>query len=199
MKQEIVEVCAQLYRRSLIVASDGNVSVRLGDTVLITTSGAHKGFLKPEQIAEVSIEGAVLSGNPSSELAMHLAIYERCPEARAVVHTHAPVATAWGVARQDLGELPVESLTESVLALGRVPFVPYAKPGTAKMGEALLAFLPDCKALILRHHGCVCWDSSLERAFFLTEHLEHTASTLMNAEALGGCHSLSQEALEALR
>jgi L-fuculose-phosphate aldolase len=185
-KNEIAEIGRRLYAQKLIAGGDGNISVRIDDRILITPTACHKGFLDPENMALMALDGELISGIPSSECAMHLAVYRAVPEARAVVHAHPPVATAWSVARPNLSALPTESLTEALVALGHVPFVSYARPGTPAMGDVLIPHLPRSKVLILRHHGSLCWGTSLNEAFCLTEHLENTAQTLFHAEALGG-------------
>jgi L-fuculose-phosphate aldolase len=195
---EIVEIGRRLYAKKLIAGGDGNISIRLGDQVLITPTATHKGFLCQEGMATLSIDGTVLSGSPSSEASMHLAVYRAVPEAQAVVHAHPPAATAWSIARPHLSALPIESLTEALVALGKVPFVDYARPGTPAMGDVLLPHIPGSKVLILRHHGSLCWGTSLNEAFCLTEHLESTAITLFHAETLGGLHPVpDQELLNA--
>src|SRR5688572_13633882 len=141
--EAIREVCRRLHARNLIAAADGNVSVRLDDgTVAMTPTGLNKGFLTPGSLARVTLDNRVLHGNPSGERLMHLEVYRRCPEARAVVHAHPPTAVAWSVARPDLTELPSDCLSEIILAVGAIPIVPYARPGTQDMGTVLSNFLP---------------------------------------------------------
>lgn len=82
---QIIDVARMLYDRRLIFACDGNISMRMNDgTILMTPSGWHKGFLTPDLMAQATLEGEVLKGNPSSELAMHLEVYRKCPESKAV-------------------------------------------------------------------------------------------------------------------
>ncbi|NUM89126.1 MAG: class II aldolase/adducin family protein, partial [Bdellovibrionales bacterium] len=158
MRKEIVEVCRRLHRRNMLAAADGNVSYRLGDgEILFTPTGVNKGFLQEKDLAVVTLDNVVKEGNPSGERLMHLEVYRRCPGARAVVHAHPLTAVAWSVARPDWRELPSECLSEIILAVGRIPFVPYARPGTRGMGDALAPFLPDCRVMVLSRHGALSW------------------------------------------
>ncbi|HEX9439758.1 MAG TPA: class II aldolase/adducin family protein, partial [Roseiflexaceae bacterium] len=97
LRHEIVKIGRMLYDRGLIVAGDGNISARMSDELVITTpAGACKGMLEPEDMVVVDLEGRVRGGvrKPSSELQMHLAVYQNRPDARAVVHAHPPTAVA---------------------------------------------------------------------------------------------------------
>lgn len=198
---QVVQVCRQLHARNFLAAADGNVSVRVAPgKLLITPSGLHKGFLKTKDLALMDSEGHVIRGNPSSERLMHLEVYRSCPKARAVVHAHPPVAIAWSVARPSLKELPSDGLSEVILAVGRIPIVPYARPSTRSMGDRLVPFLKSgARVMILGRHGALSWGESLDEAYNGMERLEHSAQILMNAELLGGITSLGRSELAYLR
>lgn len=197
------DACRRLHRRNLLAAADGNISLRLaGGRIAITPAGVNKYALGPEHMAFLQLDGSILSGTPSSERAMHLAVYRRCPEARAVVHAHPPTAIAWTLARPDLSELPSDALPEVILAAGRIPVAPYARPGTEAMGSVLDAFLPAHRLLLLARHGALAWGESLEEAVNGIERVEHAALILKTALELGGAKPLPEDerrALQALR
>jgi L-fuculose-phosphate aldolase len=200
MRERIVEVCGRLHARNLLASADGNVSFRLSDEeILFTPSGVSKAKLKEEELAVVTLKNEVLSGNPSGERLMHLEVFRRCAKARAVVHAHPPTAIAWTVARPELRELPAEALSELILALGRVPVAPYARPGTVAMGEVLAPFLPACRVILLARHGAISWGEDLEEAYNGMERLEHVAQILKSALELGGLSPLPPAEVEALR
>lgn len=199
LRSQIVETCRRLYARNMLAAADGNVSVRISDErILFTPSGRQKAFIAPEDVTIVSLDGAVVSGKPSGERDMHLAIY-RQTQAKAVVHAHPPHAVAWSLARPEWKELPSDSLSEIILGAGRIPIVPYARPTTTDMGSALKPFLPESRALILARHGAVCWGDSLEEALNGIERLEHSSQMLWLAEQVGGAKPLPPAEIEALR
>jgi L-fuculose-phosphate aldolase len=198
--EEIRDACAHLHGRGLLAAADGNVSVRLpDDSLLITPAGVSKARLPAGSLARVALDGRILEGRPSTERAMHLAVYRACAEARVVVHAHPPTAIAWTLARPGLTELPGDALPELILAAGRVPIVPYARPGTEEMGTVLLPFLPEHRLLLLSRHGALAWGESMEEAVNGIERVEHSALILQAAEALGGLTPLPPLELEALR
>ncbi len=130
---------------------------------------------------------------------MHLEVYRRCPAARAVIHAHPPTAVAWTVAQPNLKELPSECLSEVILATGSIPIAPYARPGTQNMGDVLVPFLPQHRALILARHGALTWGEDLEEAYRGMERIEHSAQTLKLAHDLGGLTTLPEGEIKYLK
>jgi L-fuculose-phosphate aldolase len=197
---DLLDGCRCLHAGGLLAASDGNLSVRLPNGLIaMTPSGVPKAKVQLKDLAHLTLAGEILSGRPSSERAMHLAIYRAVPEAKAVVHAHPPTAIAWSLARPDLEELPSDGLPEVILAAGRIPIVPMAVPGTEAMGANLLPFLPAHRLLILARHGGLCWGEHLDEAVGGLERLEQVAQILWKAETLGGAKPLPAADLQELR
>ena len=198
-----IRVGRWLHQKGWLASADGNISFRhVGesgqDEIWMTPSGVHKGFLNIDQMTLLNLNGDVLKGSPSSERAMHLAVYHNSPKAQAVVHAHPPHAIAWSVARPELKELPAGCLSEVILAVGSIPFVPYARPGTAQMGEVLHGYLPQSRVLILSRHGALSWGEDLQEAYNGMERLEHSAEILKLASELGPLTELPQHEIEYL-
>jgi len=190
----------KLHGRNLLAAADGNLSYRFRpDRIALTPAGVNKADLRPEMLCWMKQDGSVLYGRPSSERLMHLAIFRAVPEARAIVHAHPPTAIAWSLAQPGMAFLPDESLPEVILAAGRIPVVPYTRPGTAAMGEALLPFLPAHRLLLLARHGAVCWGETVEEATNGIERLEHLCQILKSAGEMGGAKPLPAEEVAELR
>lgn len=187
----IVKVCKRLNKKNMLAAADGNISYKISnDQILITPAGQNKAFIEPEDIAVITLDNKIISGNPSSERLMHLEVYRNAPLAKCVVHAHPPTAIAWSVARPELKELPAECLSEVILAVGKIPIVPYARPSSQSMGDQLKPFLPDCRVMILSRHGALSWGECLDEAYNGMERLEHSAQILYFAENLGGLTNL---------
>ncbi len=200
LRKQICEAGRRLYQRNYLASCDGNISVRVSnEQILITPTGVSKGYLEPESICVVNLEGKVLKGKPSGELAIHLEVYRCSEKAKAVVHAHPPHAIAWSVARPDLKELPSECLSEVILAAGAIPFVPYARPGTESMGENLRPFLPDHRALILSRHGALTWGEDLVEAVNGMERVDHSAQILFLAAQMGELNPLPDSEIEYLK
>lgn len=200
LKHQIIAAAKQLHQQNMLAAADGNISYRVNDErILITPSGRAKSAISLDDIAIITLDNHIISGHPSSERLMHLAVYQQCPQARSVVHAHPPTAIAWSVAHPELQYLPDSCLSELIIACGRVPIVAYARPGTQAMGELLIPFLPEHRIMILARHGAVAWGESVEEACYGIERVEHTASILLKAYQLGGISNLPDEEVIFLR
>jgi L-fuculose-phosphate aldolase len=198
--QAIKYIAERLYQRNLLAAADGNISYRMDNGyIAITASGIAKVAIQPDELAIIKLNGEVISGNPSSEKLMHCAVYQKCPTARWVIHAHPPTAIAWTVAKPELSELPGNCISELILAAGKIPIVPYARPGTAAMGENLIPFLPTYRILLLARHGALAWGENWQEALNGMERLEHAAQILLHAEKLGGITDLPSEEIAILQ
>lgn len=182
-RRAVADVCRRLYERGYSVSIDGNVSVRVGrNRLLVTPSGVRKGEVKPADLVVCDERGRVIEGRgrPSSELGMHLSVYDQCPGVEAVVHAHPPASVAHSVAG-----VPIECLMPEVLAqLGEVVMLPYTTPGTDAVAGALRAALDGHYAFVLARHGTVTLGQSLGQAFDRLEVLEHAAQVSLMARAL---------------
>lgn len=198
LRREVVRVCARLYERGLIAGQDGNVSVRLaGDRILVTPAGLSKVDVTPESLVVVALDGTRVEGalEPSSEVGMHLRIYARRPDVRAVVHAHPPVATGFAVAGEDF---LTAVLPEIIYQMGEVPLVPYATPGTPAVADALDPYLERHDAFLMASHGATTVGPTLTVAHQRMESLEHAARILLTARTLGRVNALSPDQVDAL-
>lgn len=177
--QTMLAVCHRLYEKGFVIAYDGNVSVRIGDHILVTPTHLSKGAVQEEDLIVVDLRGDVCFGNrkPSSELRLHLALYEKKPTCRAIVHAHPLYATT--IYRR--GRAPeISCLMEAALSLGEhVPLVPFADHGTQALADAVGAAMreEDVCACVLERHGTVTVGDDLWQAYFRTESLERLAHT----------------------
>lgn len=184
-KRDICEVGRRMYARCLVAANDGNISVRLGpDRILATPTLVSKGYMTPEMLVTVDLDGALVEGSrkPSSELRMHLRVYRDRPDANAVVHAHPTAATGFAVAGVPLEEA---YMPELVVSLGSVPVAPYATPSTEEVPESIAPYLRNHVALLLANHGALTWGGDLFEAYFRMETLESYAGILAAARAIG--------------
>ena len=196
---EIVQVCRRLHAAGLIAGQDGNVSVRLPTgLVLVTRAGLSKVDVTVDDFVELDPDGTQVSGTgaASSEVGMHLRIYQRRLDVNAVVHAHPPVATGFGVAGLDFMD---DVLPETIFHLGGVPLVPYATPGTRALGDALEPFLPHHDGFLLANHGATTVGPTLLMAHQRMESLEHAARILLTARTLGQVNALAAGEGDVLR
>ncbi len=197
IRRELVAVCRALYQRQLLAATDGNLSVRVGNELLTTPSGVNKGFIREEDILTVDLTGRVVAGEgkPTTELLLHLEVYRVRPEAGAVIHAHPPIATAFTIAGISLAE---GMLPEVVLTLGAIPTAPYATTGTPEMAAAVRDLLPCYDAILLEQHGALTVGHNLWEAYNRMEKVEHAAWTVWLARQLGRARTLPAEEVAKL-
>lgn len=198
-KQEICEIGRRLYERGFAAANDGNISYRISENeVLCSPTMICKGFMKPDDLCVVDLEGKQLAGRRkrTSEILLHLAIMKRRPDVKSVVHCHPPHATAFAVAREPI---PQCVLPEVEVFLGDVPMARYETPGGSAFAETVLPFVDKTNVIILANHGTVSYGDSVEQAYWWTEILDSYCRILMLARGLGNVAYFNQrEARELL-
>ena len=156
-----------------------------------------KGFMKPDDLCIVDMEGKQLAGQRkrTSEIMLHLAIMKERPEVKSVVHCHPPHATAFGIAREPV---PQCVLPEVEIFLGDVPITKYAIPGGKEFAETILPFVQKSNVIILANHGTVSYGETVEKAYWWTEVLDAYCRMLMLARGLGRINYFSEPEAQAL-
>ncbi|MGY6018994.1 class II aldolase/adducin family protein [Streptomyces spinosirectus] len=178
----VAGACRRLGAEGLLIGTAGNVSVRVGERVAITATGAVLARLTPDQVTVVDMDGEIADGSlePTSELDLHLGVYRRYGTC-AVVHTHAPMATALSCV---LDELPC--IHYQLLSLGgSVRVAPYATFGTPELAESVLAALEGRGAALMANHGAVTHAPTLDKAVEHALLLEWACGVYRHAAALG--------------
>ncbi len=198
LRAEICEIGRRIYARGFAAGNDGNISCRLApEVVLCTPTLICKGFMQPDDLCTVDLDGNQRAGarRSTSEILLHLELYKQDPAVQAVVHCHPPHATAFGLAGVDI---PTGILPEAEVFLGVVPRADYETPGTQAFAETIRPFVGVANTVILSNHGTVSWGASVERAWWLTEVLDSYCRVLMLANQLGGIARLPKPKVEAL-
>ena len=196
--QEIERFCHLIYEKQFVAAQDGNISVRLHDgSVMCTPTRSNKGFIHAEDMIVIDLKGNKLRGDrkPSSEMAMHLLIYELRPDVKAIVHAHPPCATAFAAAGIALNKALI---SEVVLSLGCIPLTEYGTPGTPELSDQMRPFVKSFDALLLANHGVVTYGNDLEDAFNRMDTVEHFAKISVYTRILGQERLLSSTDVEKL-
>ncbi len=192
LKKEIVEAGRRVHARGYVAANDGNISVRVGpDRILITPTGVSKGFMSTEQIVLCDMTGKSLTPGlkTSSEVRMHLKVYQHRPDVMGIVHAHPPYATSFGIAGIALSQA---ILPEVIITLGAVPIIEYGTPGTEELAEPLVPHLSQFDAFILQNHGALTLGSTLNDALFRMETVEHFAQIAFISSMLGRIQTLPE-------
>lgn len=180
-REQIVEFGRSLFERGLTAGSSGNISVRLDDGWLLTPTNACLGRLDPARLAKLDWSGRQISGDPpSKEAFLHRAMYEERAGAGAIVHLHsthsAAVSCMCGLDHNDC----IPPLTAyHVMKIGRLPLIPYYRPGDAALGDAIRGLAGKHCAVLLANHGPVVSGATLEAAVYAAEELEETAKLFL--------------------
>lgn len=192
---EIAAACRRLAADGLVIGTAGNVSARVGDLVAITATGAAFEGMTAEQVSVVDLSGGVVAGSlaPTSELELHLGIY-RDFGAGAVVHTHAPMATAVGCV---VDVLPCIHYQMMLLG-GDVRVAPYATFGTPELAAHVHAALSGRSAALMANHGAVTYADDLAKSVELALLLEWACTVYWRAAAIGTPRALDAEAQTAV-
>lgn len=200
IKQEMCEIGKRVYNRGMVASNDGNFSVKLNENeFLCTPTGVSKGFMTPEYICKVDAQGNTLEANegfrPSSEIKMHMRIYQERPDVQAVVHAHPMYATTFAIAGISLTE---KIMPEAVIFLGEVPLAKYGTPSTVEIPDSIMPYLQDYDAVLLENHGALSYGDSLLAAYHKMESVEFYAQLLYQTKMIGGPQILSDERVEEL-
>ncbi len=201
LRAEIVRIGRLMHQFEFVDGASGNLSARLGpDRILATPSGLAKGFLSPEQLIVVDMDGKLvppaLPGlKPTSELLMHLEAYRQRPDVNGVIHAHPITSVALSIAGIPLTDCIIP---ESVVLFGAIPTTPYATPSSAENQRAISELVKTHDAIVLAYHGSLTVGPTLWDAYLKLESLEHTAKIVALAQTLGGAKPLPPEQVQKL-
>ncbi|HBN78048.1 MAG TPA: aldolase [Planctomycetaceae bacterium] len=193
LKEQICEIGRRVYNKGFAAANDGNISIRVGENeVLCSPTMICKGFMEPDDICAVDLDGNQLAGKRkrTSEILLHLAIMKERPDVKAVVHCHPPHATAFAVTREPI---PQCILPEVEVFMGEVPMAPYETPGGLEFAETVVPFLKATNTIILNNHGTVSFGKDLQEAYWKTEILDAYCRILILSKQLGGVTYLNEQ------
>ncbi len=191
VREQIVAACKRLENSGLNRGTSGNVSCRENDHFLITPTGIPVEEITPSKIVAVDYEGKVLGiGKPSSEWRFHCDILKARPEINAVVHTHAPHATAIACLREDV---PPFHYMIAVAGGDTIRCAPYALFGTDALSQHAVDALAGRKACLLANHGMITLGRDLDEAMAVAVEVESLCQQYLLARQVGKPTLLSDE------
>jgi ribulose-5-phosphate 4-epimerase/fuculose-1-phosphate aldolase len=176
-REEICAIGASIFERGLTAGSSGNISVRTGEGWLMTPTGSSLGRLDPARLSKLGPDGRLVSGDPpTKESFLHRVMYEERPATGAVVHLHSTHSVAVScLAEIDPANVLPPITAYYVMRVGRLPLVPYFRPGDLELAEAVRGVAGKHHAVLLANHGPVVAGSDLDAAVNAIEELEETA------------------------
>ena len=198
-RAELIRAAKRLDEIGGFVATDGNLSARISsNSFWISPAGVEKRGILKDDFIQIDENGRKLSGQgePSTEWAVHLAIYREREDICAILHTHTPHLTAFAAARK----IPDTAiLAEAELAIGRICLVPYAPPGSASLAEQIIFCGGNPGVYLLENHGAIAIGKTAKEALHRMERAEFLAKVTLLAEKIGGGIPLSKAQLQQLQ
>lgn len=200
IKKFMCEIGRRVYNNGFVAANDGNFSVRISENeILATPTGVSKGFMTPDMICKVNMKGETIQASgkykPSSEIKMHIRVYEERADVKSVVHAHPPYGTSFAIAGIPLQK---QIMPEATIFLGSVPIAEYGLPSTPEIPDAISKYLQNYDALLLENHGALTYGGDLLAAYFKMESLEFYAKLMYRSMMLGGPKELSNSQIQDL-
>jgi L-fuculose-phosphate aldolase len=199
LKRRMCDIGRRIWEKDYVDGNGGNITVRVGDNlVLCTPTLISKGFMAPEEMCLIDLDGNQLAGTRkrTSEAMTHLGIMKRQPKAKACVHAHPPHATAFAVAAV---RPPTCMIPEAEVFLGQIGYAKYQTPGTPANSDEVGAVGVDHQAIIMENHGVIVWGKDVEDAYWKMENVDSYCKTVWIASQLGaGLHTFSPDKLRDL-
>jgi L-fuculose-phosphate aldolase len=198
LKERICQIGERIWRKGYVDGNGGNITVRVGDNlVLCTPTLISKGFMVPEDICMVDLDGNQVAGTRprTSEVNTHLGIMKAEPKAKSCVHAHPVYATAFAVA----GVTPPSCLIpEPEVFLGEIGFASYQTPGTPENAREVGALAKRHQSILMQNHGVICWGRDVEDAYWKMENTDAFCQTVSIAMQLGGPKQYGPDKLKDL-
>ena len=199
LKRRICDIGRRLWIKDYTDGNGGNITIRVGDNlVLCTPTLICKGFMTPEDLCLVDLDGNQLAGTRvrTSEAKTHFGIMKRQPAAKACVHAHPPHATAFAISN---ATVPSRLIPEAEVFLGKIGLAKYETPGTPEVAEEVGRVGVDHQAILMQNHGVIVWGKDVEDAYWKMENLDAYCRTIAIAAGLGtGLHRFGADKLKDL-
>ncbi len=192
LQNDIIEIGKRMSIRNYTPGYSGNISVKHGNNIIITTSGSSNGYLTKNDFVEIDYNGTPINSRkkPSSEKLLHIEFYKQRPEFNAIIHVHPAGLSAFASANKDLLK-PI--MAENVFYFGGIPLAEYGLPSSNTLVENTSKYFKDYDAILMANHGVIIGSKTLEDAYQKLEIAEEYAKTVIYTKILGGAKELSQE------
>ncbi len=197
-KQEILYWSKRLYDKGFSPSTSGNISVKVGDKILISKSGVCLNDMSFDDIVLIDLEGNVLEQGKkaSSERFLHVAIYEKREDIKAIIHSHEPYISAYAVARKEI-KAPI--LPDFIYYFDKVPLAPYFTPSSIELAQETSKYFNKYSCVLMENHGVILGTDSLQNCFYNLEMLKNYVQICFGAEMLGGAKPLNKKQIEEVK
>ena len=200
LREDMVRYARSMFERGYSSGGAGNISLKLPDgNILATPTNSSFGDLDADELSKVTMEGALLSGQKASkEVLMHLAMYRQRPQCGGIAHLHSPWLTALSCLPGIDPENALPPITPYyVMRVGKLPVVPYIRPGSPRIAEHVEKLAAEHNAILLANHGPIISGKNIREAVFNAEELEETAKLYFMLKPFG-MNTLTTENVDEL-
>lgn len=193
----IIEIGRRMSARNYTPGYSGNISVRLENSILITTSGSSNGYLTEDDFVEIDYQGNAINSDkkPSSEKLLHISFYNQRSEFNSIIHVHPAGLSAFASSGKDLLK-PI--MAENVFYFGGIPLAKYGLPSSQELVKNTSVYFKEYDAVLMANHGVIFGSKSLEDAYQKLEIAEEYAKTVIYTKILGGAKVLSKSQESAI-
>ena len=197
-RQQVITIAHRMYDRGFVVATDGNISLRLeSGRILFTPGGISLCDTREDDLLLCDSSGKPLEGGRiTSEAPMHLETYRLRPDVNGIIHAHPPYTVALSLAGITIDD---NLLPEVIMSTGRIPTAPFATPSTPEGANAIRGLIEKHDTIILDRHGSLTVGRTLQEAFYRLERLEFSARVILIAMTVGKPESLTTEEIRKIR
>ena len=194
-KKEIKEIGKLVGEKGYSPGLSGNISKRVEDKIVITSSGSSNGFLEDDELTVIDFSGNIIQSEKkaSSEKKLHIEFYKQRPDINAIIHVHPVFLCSFAAARIPLDK-PV--LAENVFYFGQIPLAEYALPSSDELVEKTAKYFKDYNAVLMANHGVIVGDVNFKQAYLKLELAETYAQVVLNTKLLGGAVLLNDKEVE---
>ena len=194
-KKEIKEIGKLVGEKVYSPGLSGNISKRVEDKIVITSSGSSNGFLEDDELTVIDFSGNIIQGEKkaSSEKKLHIEFYKQRPDINAIIHVHPVFLCSFAAARIPLDK-PV--LAENVFYFGQIPLAEYALPSSDELVEKTAKYFKDYNTVLMANHGVIVGDVNFKQAYLKLELAETYAQVVLNTKLLGGAVLLNDKEVE---
>lgn len=196
IKDEIIKYGKISGDKNYTPGISGNISVRVGDNVIITATGSSNGMLTYDDFSIIDFDGNLIEGaKPSSEKFLHLEFYRQREDINAILHFHSPCLTAYAACSQPLNK-PV--LPEIVFCFDNIPLAKYALPGSKELVDKTAKYFKTHDVILMQNHGVLAGGKDLRDSYLKLELCEEYAKTMIFSKILGGAKILSKKEVKKI-
>ena len=197
IKEELKKYGHLAGEKNMTPGISGNMSARINDKILITTSGSANAYLEDDELVLIDFDGNIVEGTkkPSSEKMLHVEYYKQRPDINCILHMHSPYLSTFAACKKALDQ-PI--MPENIFYFGEIPLAKYELPSSQKLVEKTAKYFKNFNVILMANHGMISAGKTIKEAYLNLELAESYAQVILQTELLGGASHLTQKEVEEI-